>query len=75
MVSGKRKRISFAPMVWSTGCLMAYEAIRVLLGKPGGPGPRGIFLNPWTHRIERPKNALVAAIRRVFVRRFLKSLT
>jgi molybdopterin/thiamine biosynthesis adenylyltransferase len=74
MVRGKRKRISFAPMVWSTGCLMAYEAIRVLLGKPGGPGPGGIFLNPWTHQIERPKNALAAALRRVFVRRFLKSL-
>lgn len=74
MVSGKRKRISFAPMVWSTGCLMAYEAIRHLLGRKGGPGPGGIFVNPWTHEVERPKNALVAAVRRVFVRRFLRSL-
>lgn len=74
MVSGKRKRISFAPMVWSTGCLMAYEAIRAILGRPGGPGPGGIFFNPWTHEVERPKSAPVAAIRRIFVKKFLASL-
>lgn len=75
VLAGKRKRFSFAPMVWSTGCLMAYEAVRIVLGRPGGPGPRGIFFNPWTWRVERPKNPLVAAFRRVFVRRFMASLT
>ena len=74
MISGKRSRMSFAPMVWMTGCLMAYEAIRVVLDKPGGPGPGGIFVNPWTHRVERNRSSIVAAIRRRVVRKFLRSL-
>jgi molybdopterin/thiamine biosynthesis adenylyltransferase len=74
MVSGARPRISFAPMVWMTGCLMAYEAIRVILGRRGGPGPRGWFVNPWTGRVERPRNPLVAGARRALVRRFLARL-
>jgi molybdopterin/thiamine biosynthesis adenylyltransferase len=74
VVAGKRSRMSFAPMVWSTGCLMAYEAIRVILRKPGGPGPRGLFFNPWTHRVERPRHPLVAALRRLVVRRYLRKL-
>jgi hypothetical protein len=75
MVSGKRKRISFAPMVWMTGCLMAYEAVRVILQKPGGPGVGGVFFNPWTSRSEHNKSAPVAALRRSFVRRFLDKMT
>lgn len=75
MVSGKRKRISFAPMVWMTGCLMAYEAVRVILDKPGGPGVGGVFFNPWTGQAERPKAAPIAALRRFFVTRFLDKMT
>jgi hypothetical protein len=75
MASGKRKRISFAPMVWMTGCLMAYEAVRVILDKPGGPGVGGVFFNPWTGQAERPKPAPIAAIRRFFVTRFLDKMT
>ena len=71
MIAGTRKRISFAPMVWATGCFMAYEAVRVLCDRPGGPGPRGVFLNPWTWQVERPRGPLMAAIRRYFVRRFI----
>jgi molybdopterin/thiamine biosynthesis adenylyltransferase len=74
MLTGKRKRMSFAPMVWMTGCLMAYEAIRVILGKPGGPGPGGVFHDPWKHQVERPKGPLATAIRRIFVRRFFARL-
>ncbi len=74
MVSGARPRISFAPMVWITGCLMAYEAIRELLGRPGGPGPEGLFWNPWTGRAERTRGTLVAAARGFLVRRFLRRL-
>ncbi len=74
VVAGKRKRISFAPMVWVTGCFMAYEAMRAILGLPGGPGPGGAFYNPWTLRAERPKPQPIAAIRRFFVRRFMKSM-
>jgi hypothetical protein len=74
LLSGARKRMSFAPMVWMTGCLMAYEAIRVILALPGGPGPGGMFVNPWTGRVERPRGPVVAGIRRMFVRRFLRRL-
>jgi molybdopterin/thiamine biosynthesis adenylyltransferase len=75
MVSGKRKRISFAPMVWMTGCLMAYEAVRVILKKPGGPDVGGVFFNPWTGQAEHTKSAPVAAVRRFFVRKFLDRMT
>lgn len=74
LLAGKRKRFSFAPMVWSTGCLMSYEAIRVMLGKKGGPGPKGLFINPWTHRVERPHGWLLTQVRRWLVRRFMKKL-
>lgn len=75
LLAGRRKRFSFAPMVWSTGCLMSYEAIRVILGKKGGPGPRGIFFNPWTHRVERPHGWLMTQLRRWLVRRFMQKLS
>lgn len=52
VAAGTRKRMSFAPMVWTTGCLMAYEAVRVILARPGGPGPKGRFFNPWDWSIE-----------------------
>lgn len=74
MVSGKRKRISFAPMVWTTGCMMAYEAIRSILNRPGGPTYGGVFFNPWTLEIERPRNMIVASVRKLIVRRFLAKL-
>jgi molybdopterin/thiamine biosynthesis adenylyltransferase len=74
VVAGKRKRMSFAPMVWATGCFMAYEAIRVILGMPGGPGPGGAFYNPWTLTAEKPKPQPLAGLRRFFVRRFMKSM-
>lgn len=75
LISGKRKRFSFAPMVWTTGCMMAYEAIRIILKMPGGPGPRGIFFNPWAGKVERPLGAALTAIKRQLVRRFLARLT
>jgi molybdopterin/thiamine biosynthesis adenylyltransferase len=74
MIAGERARISFAPMVWMTGCLMAYEALRVILGQPGGPGPGGAFWNPWTGRVERRRGRLVAALRRAIARRFISRL-
>jgi molybdopterin/thiamine biosynthesis adenylyltransferase len=74
IITGVRKRISFAPMVWTTGCLMAYEVIRLLLGRKGGPGVQGIFFNPWTLKVERPKAVLLSFLRRHFVRKFLNNL-
>jgi len=74
MMQGKRSRMSFAPMVIGTGCLMAYEALRVILAKPGGPGPSGVFWNPWTQRCEKSKSLPVAFVRRFFVKRFMRTM-
>ena len=54
LFEGKRKRFSFAPMVITTGSLMAFEALRVILKKPAQPLYEGYFFNPWDLRIERP---------------------
>jgi molybdopterin-synthase adenylyltransferase len=71
VASGRRSRMSFAPMVISTGMLMAYEAIALLLDKPTGTDNRGWFFNPYKPAIERPRSALVAAALRLVVRRFV----
>jgi hypothetical protein len=71
VASGRRSRMSFAPMVISTGMLMAYEAIALLLDKPTGTDNRGWFFNPYRPAIERPRSALVAAALRLVVRRFV----
>ena len=74
MVAGKRSRISFAPMVWMTGCLMGYETVKILLGKKTQASHRGVFINPWTFKVEKPLNPLFALIKGFFVRQFLKRL-
>jgi len=74
IISGKRPRISFSPMVITTGNLMAYEAVAALCGRPAGADHRGWFLNPYRARIERPRSAPVAALRRALVRRWLRRL-
>ena len=74
ILTGKRPRISFAPMVITTGNLMAYAAIAALIGRTPPADCRGWFLDPHTGRIERPHTAPVAALRRHAVRRFLASL-
>ncbi len=74
MISGKRKRMSLAPMVWMTGLLMSYEALKLILGKPTFASYRGIFLNPWSFRYEKPLWGPFATIKKVLVRFFLKRL-
>ena len=74
LMLGKRKRMSFAPMVITTGNLMAFEAIKLLLGRTPSADERGYFFNPWTMRIERPRGAAAAWLRRTLVRRFLASM-
>lgn len=74
IILGKRKRISFSPMVWTTGCMMAYEVVRIALNKKGGPDIRGYFFNPWTYKVEKPKGWLMFHIRKYFIRRFLNKL-
>lgn len=74
VVAGKRGRMSFAPMVISTGMLMSYEAINAILEKPHGADFRGWFFNPYKGRVERPKNRLLEMALRPVVRHFLRRL-
>jgi hypothetical protein len=48
VLDGRRKRISFAPMVWGAGLLMAWEALKLRIGRGSIAGPHGRFLDPWT---------------------------
>lgn len=75
VVAGKRSRMSFAPMVITTGMLMAYEGIHAILGRPHGADHRGWFFNPHAGRIEHPRNPLLAALLRPIVRRYLSQMT
>jgi hypothetical protein len=74
IIAGTRARISFAPMVITTGNLMAYEAIAALCGRPAGADHRGWFLEPYRMRVERPRSGPLAALRRAYVRRWLGRL-
>lgn len=74
MLAGRRKRMSFAPMVITTGNLMAFEVVKLVLGRRPVADCRGYFFNPWTMRIERPRSAPVAWALRFAVRRFLARL-
>jgi hypothetical protein len=71
VMAGKRSRFSFSTMVTMAGTMMAEEAVRVILGRKGGPDHRGYFFNPHRVRIERPLSAPVAALRGLAVRRFM----
>ena len=75
VAAGRRSRMSFAPMVISTGMLMAYETIALILGRSSGADCRGWFLNPYRPAIERPRNVITAAMMRPFVRRAIHQLT
>ncbi len=74
LAAGKRKRFSFAPMVITTGNMMAYEAIRLILGKPGGADHRGYFYNPHDLKIEKPLPWPVSAVKLALVRTFIKKM-
>lgn len=75
MIAGKRKRISLAPMVWMTGVLMSYEALKVLLKKPGSVSEKGLFYNPWKNRIEKPLWAPIAWLKSRLVQLYLQRLS
>ncbi|MGD1882232.1 MAG: ThiF family adenylyltransferase [Paracoccaceae bacterium] len=72
--AGKRSRMSFAPMVISTGMLMAYEVANGILGRKPGADCRGWFFNPYTARVEHPRNAITAALLRPVMRHFLRRM-
>jgi molybdopterin/thiamine biosynthesis adenylyltransferase len=74
VAAGRRARMSFAPMVITTGMLMAYEAIALILGRKTGTDNRGWFFNPYKPAVERPRPAIVAAALRPVVRRFLRAM-
>ncbi len=75
LLAGTRKRSSFAPMVITTGNLMAFEAVKVILRRSDGADNRGYFFNPWAMKVERPRNPLSAFVVRAVVRRFIAKLT
>lgn len=74
MAAGKRSRMSFAPMVITTGNLMAYEALQLVMGRSSRTDHRGWFLNPYRPRIERPLPGPVAAAKGLLVRRFMAKM-
>jgi hypothetical protein len=74
VAAGRRSRMSFAPMVITTGMMMAYEAIALILGKRTGTDCRGWFFNPHKPAVERPLPAPVAMLLRPLVRRALKQM-
>ncbi|CCE12233.1 ThiF/MoeB/HesA family protein [Bradyrhizobium sp. STM 3843] len=75
VAAGRRSRMSLAPMVITTGMLMAYEAIALILGNRSGTDCRGWFFNPYRPAIEKPRNPLMAAMLRPLVRRAIAKLT
>jgi molybdopterin/thiamine biosynthesis adenylyltransferase len=75
LAAGKRKRFSFAPMVVATGQLMAYETIRLVLGKPGGADHRGYFFNPHKPAVEKPLPWPISSAKAALVRRFMARMT
>lgn len=74
VAAGKRSRFSFSTMVTEAGTMMAEEAIRVILGRPGGTDYRGYFFNPHAVKVEKPLAFPLAAAKGWVVRRFMKKL-
>lgn len=74
VAAGRRSRMSFAPMVITTGMLMAYEAVALVLGRHSGTDCRGWFFNPHRPAVEKPRSAPAAALLRPLVRRALKRM-
>jgi molybdopterin-synthase adenylyltransferase len=75
VAAGRRSRMSFAPMVITTGMLMSYEAIALILGRRTGTDCRGWFFNPHKPAVEKPHNVVVSALLRPLVRRAITQLT
>jgi tRNA A37 threonylcarbamoyladenosine dehydratase len=74
VAAGTRSRFSFATMVTMAGTMMAEEAIRAILNRPGGTDHRGYFFNPHAVKVERPLPAPIAAVRGFAVRRFMQRM-
>ena len=70
MVSGKRSRMSLAPMVIGTGCLMAYQALFLTIGKKT-TDYHGYFLDPHGKISKKSMNPL-NIFKQILVRYYLK---
>jgi molybdopterin-synthase adenylyltransferase len=75
VVAGKRSRMSFAPMVITSGMLITYEALAIVTGAATATSCRGWFFNPYRGRVEHPRNPVAAAIVRLIVLRKLAKMT
>ena len=47
IMTGRRARISFAPMVWGAGLMMAWEALKIRLARGRVASRFGTFWDPW----------------------------
>ena len=74
VAAGKRSRMSFAPMVITTGMLMAFETIALILDKPTGTDCRGWFFNPYRPAVEKPRARMIEIVMKPVVRRFLERM-
>lgn len=74
MVQGKRSRMSLAPMVITTGNMMAYQVFYLALGKKTSVGPDGVFFNPLLGVCEKPKFWLIRKLKEFAVRMYLKKV-
>ncbi len=74
VASGKRSRMSFAPMVITTGMLMTYEALNWIIKKESMTDCSGWFFNPYRGKIEKPRTKLTQRILRPYVQRELRKL-
>ena len=74
VAAGRRSRMSFAPMVITTGNLMAYEALGQVMGRSSRTDHRGWFFNPYAPRVERPLPEPLASAKLMLVRRFMARL-
>jgi molybdopterin/thiamine biosynthesis adenylyltransferase len=73
LLSGTQSTPSLAPLTIVTGTLMALETIK-LLAQRDTVDCRGVFLDPWTLRIERPRPAPVAWAREWMTARKLRQI-
>ncbi len=64
ILRGRRPPSSFAPVAITAGNLMAFEAIRALLGLPSGAGHKGYLLDLWSGRVERPGRKMLMRLKR-----------
>ncbi|MEM9585218.1 MAG: ThiF family adenylyltransferase [Pseudomonadota bacterium] len=74
VIAGTRSRMSFAPMVITSGTLMAGEALQSVLGRAHVTDYRGYFFNPYKGKVEKPLPNIVAKLMAPIVRRKMNAM-